>query len=42
LMDCWWFQFLSNIDDLQIGETGEDIGFCWKARSAFADCFCCG
>jgi hypothetical protein len=31
-MDGWWFQFLRNIDDRQIGEVGEDISFCWKAK----------
>jgi len=30
--DGWWFQFLSNVVDGQIGELGEDIGFCWKAK----------
>lgn len=30
--DQWWFQFLPNIVDSQIGELGEDIGFCWKAK----------
>jgi GT2 family glycosyltransferase len=32
MMDGWWFQFLDNIDDRQIGEVGEDISFCWKAK----------
>lgn len=30
--DCWWFQFLDNIVPDQHGETGEDIGFCYKAK----------
>lgn len=30
--DCWWFQFLDNIVDSQIGELGEDLSFCWKAK----------
>lgn len=30
--DCWWFQFLDNIIDSQIGEVGEDLSFCWKAK----------
>jgi hypothetical protein len=30
--DCWWFSFEKNIIDDQIGELGEDIGFCWKAK----------
>lgn len=30
--DCWWFQFPDNITDTQIGELGEDIAFCWKAK----------
>jgi hypothetical protein len=30
--DCWWFQFMDNAFDKQIGELGEDIGFCWKAK----------
>lgn len=31
-MDCWWFQFLDNIVDSQVGEVSEDISFCWKAK----------
>ena len=30
--DCWWFQFLDNVVDDQVGELGEDLGFCWKAK----------
>jgi hypothetical protein len=30
--DCWWFDFQKNIVDNQIGECGEDISFCWKAK----------
>jgi hypothetical protein len=30
--DCWWFQFLDNVVDNQVGELGEDLGFCWKAK----------
>jgi hypothetical protein len=30
--DCWWFQFISNAVDGQIGEIGEDLSFCWKAK----------
>lgn len=30
--NCWWFQFLDNIVPDQHGETGEDIGFCYKAK----------
>jgi hypothetical protein len=30
--DCWWFQFLQNVHDLQRGEVGEDLSFCWKAK----------
>lgn len=30
--DCWWFQFLANIVDSQVGEVSEDISFCWKAK----------
>jgi hypothetical protein len=30
--DCWWFLFLANAVDGQIGEMGEDISFCWKAK----------
>jgi hypothetical protein len=29
--DCWWFQFLDNIVDTQLGEAGEDMSFSWKA-----------
>lgn len=31
--DQWWFQFAGNIVDTQIGESGEDMTFCWKART---------
>lgn len=30
--DCWWFQFLANVVEGQIGEIGEDLSFCWKAK----------
>ena len=30
--DCWWFQFVANAVDSQIGELGEDLSFCWKAK----------
>lgn len=30
--DCWWFQFPDNITDTQVGELGEDIALCWKAK----------
>lgn len=30
--DQWWFQFLTNVVDSQLGELGEDISFCWKAK----------
>ena len=30
--DCWWFCFLDNCFDNQIGELGEDLGFCWKLK----------
>lgn len=30
--DCWWFQFLDNVDNEQLGEFGEDIGFSIKAK----------
>lgn len=30
--DCWWFQFLDDAFDSQVGELGEDISFCWKAK----------
>lgn len=39
--DCWWFQLLDNVDDKQIGELGEDLSFCNKAKQlgfrVFAD-----
>jgi hypothetical protein len=30
--DQWWFQFAQNVNDKQIGELGEDLTFCWKAK----------
>ena len=30
--DCWWFQFLDNVDVEQLGEFGEDISFSIKAK----------
>lgn len=30
--DQWWFQFLANAVPQQVGELGEDISFCWKAK----------
>lgn len=30
--NCWWFQFFDNTFDEQLGEFGEDVGFCWKAQ----------
>jgi hypothetical protein len=30
--DQWWFQFAQNVHDLQLGELGEDLTFCWKAK----------
>ena len=30
--DCWWFEFFGNIVDGQIGEIGEDLTFCYKAK----------
>ncbi len=30
--DCWWFSFLNNIVDNQLGEAGEDMSFSWKMR----------
>jgi len=30
--DCWFFQFLQNAIEGQVGELGEDIAFCWKAK----------
>jgi cellulose synthase/poly-beta-1,6-N-acetylglucosamine synthase-like glycosyltransferase len=30
--DQWWFQFAQNVHDKQIGELGEDLTFCWKAK----------
>jgi len=30
--DQWWFSFAANVHDLQIGELGEDLTFCWKAK----------
>ena len=30
--DCWWFDFQKNVVDKQIGELGEDLSFCWKAK----------
>lgn len=39
--DCWWFCFLDNVVDKQIGEIGEDLSFCYKAKKlgfkVFAD-----
>jgi hypothetical protein len=31
-MDCWWFQFWPNFVDSQLGELGEDVTFCTKAK----------
>lgn len=30
--DQWWFQFAQNVHDKQIGELGEDLTFCYKAK----------
>lgn len=30
--DQWWFQFIDNAVDRQVGEIGEDLSFCWKAK----------
>ena len=30
--DCWFFQFLAQAIEGQVGELGEDIAFCWKAK----------
>jgi hypothetical protein len=30
--DNWYFQFLDNVNDMQVGELGEDLSFCWKAK----------
>lgn len=30
--DQWWFQFEKNAVDRQLGELGEDLTFCWKAK----------
>jgi hypothetical protein len=30
--DCWWFEFLDDIVDNQVGQFGEDLSFCWKAK----------
>ena len=32
-MDGWWFQFLDNVVDTQLGELSEDLSFCWKAKA---------
>jgi hypothetical protein len=32
MQDFWPFQFLANAEEGQIGELGEDVGFCWKAK----------
>jgi len=32
LTDCWFFQFLDQAIEGQVGELGEDIAFCWKAK----------
>lgn len=31
-LNGWWFQFLTDAYDEQLGEMGEDVGFCWKAK----------
>lgn len=30
--DQWWFSFAQNVHDNQLGELGEDLTFCWKAK----------
>lgn len=30
--DGWWFQFFDNVVDKQVGEIGEDLTFCYKAK----------
>jgi hypothetical protein len=37
--DGWWFNFPDNVTDTQVGELGEDIAFCWKAKQLGFDLF---
>lgn len=32
MADLWWFTFEKNVVNHQMGELGEDLSFCWKAK----------
>lgn len=38
--DQWWFQFFDNVVDKQIGEIGEDLTFCYKAKKLGFKIYC--